>query len=98
MIDEGAFLLGQGTLAEGFQHGVLLKEIDGVAGALPENLQPGGDLVFQIVVGDEPVARNALEVFHVIRSDYSGHAKRLGDVGSLGLDPMNHALPLEHFK
>lgn len=33
VVDEGAFLLRQGALAEGFQHGALLKGIDGVAGS-----------------------------------------------------------------
>lgn len=74
VIDEGALFLRQRSRAEGFQHGAFFQRVDGIADAVAEDPQPGGDPVIQVVAGDEPVSRDALEILDIGRRIHTRHA------------------------
>lgn len=96
VIDEGTFFLWQGPLAKGFQHGTLLKGIDGIADVVGEDPKPSGNPVLQIIAGDEPVPRDALEVFDIRRRIHIRNAQNLFDERWISLlpDATDHSLPL----
>ena len=96
VIHEGVFSRRETTLAEGFQNRPTLEWIDGIADMVAPDPKPGGNPVFQIVSGDQPVSRNSLEVLHIGRRIESRHAHGFLDERRIALRPdaVDDTLPL----
>lgn len=95
VIDKGLFLLGQRALAEGGQHGPLLCWGDRVADVLSEDAQPGVEPVLEVVAGDEPVSRDALEGIDGGWGAAARDAEGFFDEGAVALvfDAGDHSFP-----